>query len=312
MQRPFRAPAVRRGRLRALVASAAWPRHRAPAVAAPSPDISRRQRAGPPEPAPVHRHRQRRQPRHRPARLQGLARLGEGQARRGGLHDQRADASRRPPGTSYNLVADWPGGDPDHVVMTGAHLDSVPAGPGINDNGTGSAGDPRGRARLGGQRQHARATTCGSRWWGAEELGLLGSKHYMSHPADGGEGQDRALPELRHDRLAQPRLLRLRRQPGRQRRPRRPDVLLHVQGHPLGVHRRAGPLRPRGVPQLRDPDDRHRSPAAEGIDDLGAGAEVGRPRPGAPFDPCYHRCLRHHRPTSTPPRSTATSTPSRT
>ncbi|HEV2797416.1 MAG TPA: hydrolase, partial [Nocardioides sp.] len=28
-------------------------------------------------------------------------------------------------GTSYNLVADWPGGDPEHVVMTGAHLDSV-------------------------------------------------------------------------------------------------------------------------------------------------------------------------------------------
>ena len=28
-------------------------------------------------------------------------------------------------GTSYNLIADWPGGDPEHVVMTGAHLDSV-------------------------------------------------------------------------------------------------------------------------------------------------------------------------------------------
>lgn len=82
-------------------------------------------------------------------------------------------------GTTYNLIADWPGGDPDHVVMTGAHLDSVEDGPGINDNGTGSAGilenalafadsgvTPKNHIRFG--------------FWGAEELGLVGSKHYMS------------------------------------------------------------------------------------------------------------------------------------
>ncbi|PUA79812.1 M28 family metallopeptidase [Nocardioides currus] len=82
-------------------------------------------------------------------------------------------------GTTYNLVADWPGGDPNHVVMTGAHLDSVSVGPGINDNGTGSAGilenalafaasgiTPKNHLRFG--------------FWGAEELGLLGSKHYVS------------------------------------------------------------------------------------------------------------------------------------
>src|SRR5215210_8479605 len=32
-------------------------------------------------------------------------------------------------GTSYNLVADWPGGDPEHVVMTGAHLDTCRPAP---------------------------------------------------------------------------------------------------------------------------------------------------------------------------------------
>ncbi len=82
-------------------------------------------------------------------------------------------------GTTYNLIADWPGGDPNHVVMAGAHLDSVAAGPGINDNGTGSAGilenalafaasgvTPKNHLRFG--------------FWGAEELGLLGSKNYMS------------------------------------------------------------------------------------------------------------------------------------
>ena len=33
------------------------------------------------------------------------------------------------------VIAETPGGDPDHVVLAGAHLDSVPAGPGINDDG---------------------------------------------------------------------------------------------------------------------------------------------------------------------------------
>ena len=38
-----------------------------------------------------------------------------------------------------NVLADSKGGDPDRVVVQGSHLDSVPAGPGINDNGSGSA-----------------------------------------------------------------------------------------------------------------------------------------------------------------------------
>ena len=43
-------------------------------------------------------------------------------------------------GTSYNVIAEWPHGDANHVVMAGSHLDSASAGPGINDNGSGSAG----------------------------------------------------------------------------------------------------------------------------------------------------------------------------
>jgi aminopeptidase S len=38
---------------------------------------------------------------------------------------------------SNNLIAEWPKGPTDQVVMFGAHLDSVSAGPGINDNGSG-------------------------------------------------------------------------------------------------------------------------------------------------------------------------------
>lgn len=81
-------------------------------------------------------------------------------------------------GTSYNLIADWPGGDPEHVVMSGAHLDSVASGPGINDNGTGSASILEAALAWAASgnvpRNHLRFA-----WWGAEEQGLLGSNHYM-------------------------------------------------------------------------------------------------------------------------------------
>ncbi|MFJ2744348.1 M28 family metallopeptidase [Streptomyces sp. NPDC087440] len=81
--------------------------------------------------------------------------------------------------TGYNLIADWPGGDPNKVLMAGAHLDSVTAGAGINDNGSGSAAVLESalavsRAQLKPDK-HLRFG-----WWGAEELGLLGSKAYVN------------------------------------------------------------------------------------------------------------------------------------
>ncbi len=82
--------------------------------------------------------------------------------------------------TGYNLIADWPGGDPNQVVMAGSHLDSVSSGPGINDNGSGSAAILEAAlavARTGYQpSKHLRFG-----WWGAEELGLVGSKHYVNN-----------------------------------------------------------------------------------------------------------------------------------
>ncbi|MFF9164662.1 M28 family metallopeptidase [Streptomyces longwoodensis] len=82
--------------------------------------------------------------------------------------------------TGYNLIADWPGGDTTRVVMAGSHLDSVTAGPGINDNGSGSAAVLEtalavSRARLQPTR-HLRFA-----WWGAEELGMVGSRYYVNN-----------------------------------------------------------------------------------------------------------------------------------
>ncbi|GAA2980899.1 M28 family metallopeptidase [Streptomyces fulvorobeus] len=81
--------------------------------------------------------------------------------------------------TGYNLIADWPGGDPSKVLMAGSHLDSVSSGAGINDNGSGSAAVLEtalavSRAQLAPDK-HLRFA-----WWGAEELGLIGSKHYVN------------------------------------------------------------------------------------------------------------------------------------
>ncbi len=84
-----------------------------------------------------------------------------------------------PSGTSYNLVAEWPAGDADHVVMTGGHLDSVVSGPGINDNGTGSAGILETALTWAASGQVPR-NRLKFAFWGAEEQGLLGSKHYMA------------------------------------------------------------------------------------------------------------------------------------
>ncbi|MFD5872428.1 M28 family metallopeptidase [Streptomyces sp. NPDC060322] len=84
--------------------------------------------------------------------------------------------------TGYNLIADWPGGDPNQVLMAGSHLDSVTSGAGINDNGSGSAAVLEtalavSRAQLAPDK-HLRFA-----WWGAEELGLVGSKYYVNNLA---------------------------------------------------------------------------------------------------------------------------------
>ena len=66
--------------------------------------------------------------------------LGQDLATRG--RHQVAARPRTPsrrPATTYNVLAETRRGDPDNVVMAGAHLDSVLEGAGINDNGTGSA-----------------------------------------------------------------------------------------------------------------------------------------------------------------------------
>ncbi|MCW3842833.1 M28 family peptidase [Micromonospora yasonensis] len=78
-----------------------------------------------------------------------------------------------------NLIAEWPQGPADQVIMFGAHLDSVSAGPGINDNGSGSATLLENALVL-AQQNPSMTKRVRFAWWNGEEQGLQGSKHYVS------------------------------------------------------------------------------------------------------------------------------------
>lgn len=76
-----------------------------------------------------------------------------------------------------NVIAQTKTGSTQNVVMAGAHLDSVPEGPGINDNGSGVAAVLETALQLGSSPPIRNAVRFG--FWGAEELGLTGSKKYV-------------------------------------------------------------------------------------------------------------------------------------
>ena len=80
---------------------------------------------------------------------------------------------------TYNVLTQTATGDPDKVVMLGAHLDSVPEGPGINDNGSGSAGILEVALQMAAKKEKP-TNAVRFAWWGAEELGLLGAEHYVA------------------------------------------------------------------------------------------------------------------------------------
>jgi hypothetical protein len=94
------------------------------------------------------------------------------------------------PGTypTSNVIAETRDGDPDSVIVVGAHLDSVGPGPGINDNGSGSATilEIAEQIRKVKPRHQIRFI-----WFGAEEHGLLGSEAYVD-----------SLPQSERDKIA--------------------------------------------------------------------------------------------------------------
>ena len=78
------------------------------------------------------------------------------------------------------VVAETPEGDPNNVVVVGAHLDSVEAGPGINDDGSGTALLLTMAQRL-ARPGHPLRQKIRFGWWGGEEEGLIGSNYYAAN-----------------------------------------------------------------------------------------------------------------------------------
>ncbi|KAK4119804.1 peptidase-like protein [Parathielavia appendiculata] len=80
---------------------------------------------------------------------------------------------------TWNIISETKQGDPNKVVMLGAHLDSVQKGAGINDDGSGVAALLEIMTAL--RRYDGFPHKIRFAWWGAEESGLVGSLYYTSH-----------------------------------------------------------------------------------------------------------------------------------
>ena len=176
-----------------------------------------------------------------------------------------ADTEER---TTENVIAETPGGTPEHVVMAGGHLDSVRGAPGINDNGSGVATLIEMAEAIGPKPPGARVRLA---FWGAEELGLVGSRHYV-------ESLDRAERRLirgylNFDVVGSPNAA--------------PEV--YVDGEPA-LERLLKRVTPGRLGSARAGTGSDHAPfQAAGI--AVGGLYTGGPEPargGRPRDPCYH------------------------
>ena len=179
--------------------------------------------------------------------------------------DVDATSARR---ATHNVIAETPGGDGDRVVMAGGHLDSVRGGPGINDNGSGAATLIEAAEAIGPKPPGARVRLA---FWGAEELGLLGSRHYVRSLDR--DDRRRISAYLNFDMVGSPNAVPEFYADGDAELGR---VLRRAAGRPLGTVEAGGssdhaPFAAAGVPV---------SGLYTGADELGPG--------GGPRDACYH------------------------
>lgn len=107
--------------------------------------------------------------------------------------------------TSHNIIAETRRGDPTRVVVVGAHLDSVSRGPGINDNGSGSATILEVAEQLAKANRSPR-NKVRFMWYGSEEFGLLGSTYYVENLTDA--ERDNILLMLNFDMIGSPNFVR--------------------------------------------------------------------------------------------------------
>lgn len=101
---------------------------------------------------------------------------------------------------TWNVIAETKEGDPNNVIMLGAHLDGVQAGPGINDDGSGTSAlmEIMTSFRL----YKGFPNKVRFAWWGAEESGLVGSLYYTSQLSE--EEADKIRFYFNYDMVGSP------------------------------------------------------------------------------------------------------------
>ncbi|KAL5354477.1 hypothetical protein ACLOAV_000566 [Pseudogymnoascus australis] len=101
--------------------------------------------------------------------------------------------------TTYNVIAQTIGGDQNNVLHICGHSDSVAAGPGINDNGSGTVSILEIAIQL---TKFSVKNAVRFSWWSAEESGLLGAAYYVSQQTQAELDEQRLV--LDFDMMASP------------------------------------------------------------------------------------------------------------
>ena len=196
--------------------------------------------------------------------------------------------------STRNVVAELGGFGPGETIVVGAHLDSVPEGPGMNDNASGAAAVLE--AALGLARGAVRPTRrVRFAFWGAEEAGLVGSRHHVDALSEERRREIKLYVNL--DMVGSPNFGRF---------------VLGTDGNDAGLAATASramvdAFRSRGLPVERRSDAGSRgyssddaSFARRGIPTIGLHTGAGERKPedgaalfggaaGQAYDPCYHR-----------------------
>jgi Zn-dependent M28 family amino/carboxypeptidase len=193
--------------------------------------------------------------------------------------------------SSRNVVAETSVDGDGPWIVAGAHLDSVPEGPGMNDNGSGSAAVLEAALQFARQPAQARPRLRFA-FWGAEERGLVGSRHHVGALSE--EERRRIALYINLDMVASPNFTRIVQgsaaaDEGAVAIARR-ELIAEFREHDLNIDERTG--------RRFGSDDS--SFSEKDIPTLGLYAGAGGAKSetqaglfggaaGRPFDPCYHQ-----------------------
>jgi len=197
--------------------------------------------------------------------------------------------------TTRNVLAEMASAGDGPLILVGAHLDSVPEGPGINDNGSGSAAVLEAALRLAPEMAQLPDQARGRvrfAFWGAEERGLVGSRHHVGALSE--EERRNIALYINLDMVGSPNFARFV-----QGSAAAGDGLATVARSAL-----AADFREHGLPFEERSGGRFGTDDAsfseKGIPTVGLYTGAGGPKSeaqaglfggaaGRPYDPCYHR-----------------------